>query len=58
MAEVRGVAIQQGAEVRRLGEKPSITQRIVAIGFSLGVLLALDFNGDKFLYTFSWVHNG
>ena len=39
-------------------EKPGIPHRNVAIEFDLGVLLALDFNGDEFLCVFSWVHNG
>ena len=43
---------------RAPGEKPDIPHRIVAIGFDLGVLLALNFNGDEFLCAFSWVHNG
>ena len=30
----------------------------MAIGFGLGVLLALDFNGDEFLCVILWVHNG
>ena len=33
-------------------EKPDIPHRIVAIGFDLCVLLALDFNVDKFLCVF------
>ena len=40
------------AGVRRRGEKPDIPHPIVAIGFGLGVLLALDFNGDEFLCAF------
>jgi hypothetical protein len=28
------------------------------IRFDLGVLLAIDFNGDEVLCIFSWVHNG
>jgi hypothetical protein len=39
-------------------EKPSITHLIVAIGFDLGILIALDFNKDEFMCTFSCVHNG
>ena len=39
-------------------EKSGIPHRIVAIGFDLGVLLALDFNGDEFLCAFFWVYNG
>ena len=42
----------------RGGEKPGIPHLIVVIGFSLGVLLALDFKADELLYAFSWVHNG
>ena len=42
----------------RGGEKPGIPRLIVVIGFDLGVLLALNFNGDEFLCAFSWVHNG
>jgi hypothetical protein len=38
--------------VRRRGEKPGFPHPIVAIGFGVGVLLALDFNGDRFLYAF------
>ena len=34
-------------------EKPDIPHRIVAIGFDLGVLLALDFNGDESCVHFS-----
>jgi hypothetical protein len=30
----------------------------VSIGLDLGVLLALDFNEDRFLCAFFWVHNG
>jgi hypothetical protein len=44
--------------VRRQGEKPGFPHPIVAIGFDVGVLLALDFNGDGFLCVFFWVHNG
>ena len=40
------------------GEKPGIPHQILAIGFDLGVLLALDFNGDEFMCAFSLVHNG
>jgi hypothetical protein len=29
-----------------------------AIRFDLAVLLAIDFNEDEVLCTFSWVHNG
>jgi hypothetical protein len=39
-------------------EKPGIPRRIVAIRFGLGVLIALDFNRDKFLCVFFWVHDG
>jgi hypothetical protein len=42
----------------KLGEKPVITHRIVAIGSDLGVLVTLDFNKNKFLCAFSCVHNG
>jgi hypothetical protein len=35
-----------------------IKHEIVTIGFSLRVLLALDFNGDEFLCAVFWVHNG
>jgi hypothetical protein len=42
-----------GTRGEKPGEKPAITYRIVAIEFGLGILLALNFNGDKF----SWVHN-
>jgi hypothetical protein len=44
--------------VRRRGEKPGITHRIVAIDLDLGVLLAFNFNEDSFLRVFFWVHNG
>ena len=44
--------------MRSQSEKPGITHGIVSIGFGLGILLALDFNVDEFLCTFSWVHNG
>jgi hypothetical protein len=40
------------------GEKPGITHRIVSIGFGLCILLALNFNRDRFLCVFFWVHNG
>jgi hypothetical protein len=40
------------------GEKPRITHRIVAIGFSLCVLVALDLNRGGFLCAFFLVHNG
>ena len=39
-------------------EKSGIPRRIVAIGFDLGILLALDFKEDEFLCVFFWVHNG
>jgi hypothetical protein len=44
--------------VRRRGEKPGITHRIVAIEFDLGVSVAFDFNEDGFMCIFSCVHNG
>jgi hypothetical protein len=31
---------------------------MAAIGFGLGVLLALDFNRDKIMCAFSWMHHG
>jgi hypothetical protein len=40
------------------GEKTSITHRIVAIEFDLDVLVAFDFNEDKFLCIFFCVHHG
>jgi hypothetical protein len=40
------------------GEKPGITHRIVAIEFDLCALVAFDFNRDRFLCAFYWVHNG
>ena len=43
---------------RARGEKPGIPHLIVVIGFSLGVLLVLDFNADELLCAFFWVHNG
>jgi hypothetical protein len=39
--------------VRRPGEKLGFPHPIVAIGFGVSVLLALDFNGDGFLCAFS-----
>jgi hypothetical protein len=53
-----GVGGASKGYVRSRGKKPPITHRIVAIEFGLGVLLALNFNGDKFLCVFFWVHNG
>jgi hypothetical protein len=34
------------------GEKPRIKHRIVAVRFALGVLLAIDFDGARFLCNF------
>jgi hypothetical protein len=39
-------------------EKPGIAHGTVTIGFGLTVLLVFDFNGNKFLCVFFWVHNG
>jgi hypothetical protein len=44
--------------VRRRGEKPGFPRPILAIGFDVDVLLALDFNGDGFLFVIFWVYNG
>jgi len=38
------------------GEKPTFPHPMVAVGFSLSVLLAFDFNENEFLFTFFWVH--
>jgi hypothetical protein len=57
-ADGRGVAIQQGAWVRRRGEKPAFTHPIVVIGFGVDVLLTLNFNEGKFLCAIFWIHNG
>jgi hypothetical protein len=56
-AWVRGAWVECTG-VRSSGEKLGITHQIVAIEFDLGVLLALDFNRDKFLCVFFWVCNG
>jgi hypothetical protein len=37
---------------RARGEKTGFPRPIVVIGFGVGVLLAFDFNGDRFLYAF------
>jgi hypothetical protein len=39
-------AASGGARVRRRGEKPGFRHPILAVGFEVGVLLALDFNRD------------
>jgi hypothetical protein len=38
--------------------KSGIKHPIVANGFGLSILLAFDFNRDKFLCVFFWMHNG
>jgi hypothetical protein len=47
-----------GARVVGVSLKPSIKLLPYAIGFSLGVLLALNFNRDKCLCEFFYVHDG
>ena len=37
--------------------KPGIKHQTVAIGSDLRVLLVIDFDEDKILCAFSWVHN-
>jgi hypothetical protein len=41
-----------------LREKLGFPHPVVAIDFDRYVLLALDFDGDKFLCVLFWVHNG
>jgi hypothetical protein len=43
---------------RAWGEKPRFKHSIMTIGFGINDLLAIDFDGGKFLCTISWVHNG
>ena len=42
----------------RVRLKPDIKLFGSAVGSHLDILLAIDFNGDKILYVFFWVHNG
>jgi hypothetical protein len=47
-----------GEERLKAAREARITHGIVSIGFSLGILLTLDFNRDEFLDVFFGVHNG